>query len=164
MGCVQCILHHKLCAINKWVRYFHTAFTLHTFSYKFKSMLLVQQKWTLPPSGKMSAETELVLESYFTDVTFDPCQATMRLGHVLGQARWYPSASKPWVSGVHERGWGEGERNSNKFVPGLASWHAFFRWALLKKEKRRSGWCMKNDTQSGTNVVFSSSFFNFLGF
>ena len=57
-------------------------------------------------SGRASVKTGLVSESYFTDVTFDPCQATMCLGHVLGQARWYPSASRPQVRRVHERGVG----------------------------------------------------------
>lgn len=44
----------------------------------------------LPPTPSpdpVSVSTELVLESYFTDVNFEPCQATMCLGHVLGQAR-----------------------------------------------------------------------------
>lgn len=34
-------------------------------------------------------------ESYFTDTTFGPSQATMCLDHVLGEACCYPSASRP---------------------------------------------------------------------
>lgn len=62
-------------------------FSLACWQPKFKCKLLLQQTSCFPPLGDVSVKTEPVLESYFTDVTFDPCQTTMYLGHVLGQAR-----------------------------------------------------------------------------
>lgn len=41
--------------------------------------------------------------SYFTDATFGPCQATMCLDHVLGEACCHPSASRSQVSRVQQR-------------------------------------------------------------
>lgn len=66
---------------------------------------------TYLPQQLCVLKTELVLDKFFTDVTFDPCQATMCLGHVVGQARWYLSASRPHAgSAEFTRGGGEKER------------------------------------------------------
>lgn len=107
---------------------------------------------TYLPQQLCVLKTELVLDKFFTDVTFDPCQATMCLGHVVGQARWYLSASRPHAgSAEFTRGGGEEgrRREQQQQTCSRIGWQnprqccfSFFRWAMLKM--KWEVWCMGN--------------------
>lgn len=88
--------------------------------HNFKCMLLLNSQMPGPPSPRPTRVPGRLNTFSETVVTFDPCQATMRLGHVVEQAHSYLSVSRALAQGQLSSQPRGRRVHSHGAVPGLA--------------------------------------------
>lgn len=155
-------LRGRLCAVahhlheNYWVRVVSSCVpvTFSIFKSKentnvlhgrrnFKCMLLLNSQMSGPPSPRPTRVPGWLNTFFETVMTFDPCQATMRLGHVVEQAHSYLSVSRALARGqlssqargrrVHSHGAVLGLADEKKKRKALSTLRcfSFLRWVPL---------------------------------